>query len=197
MWTSFAFAEEHVALQERGGGVIGLPVSRWAAEPSPAETALLARLEGPVLDVGCGPGRLTAALAARGMHALGIDVSRDAVVRTRCRGAAAMHRSIFDPLPRPGTWGATLLLDGNVGIGGPVALLRRLGALLRPGGTVLVEVEGPGGGCYRTVEVRVDASSGWSPWARVGLDALAAVAAAAGCEVRERCEAEGRSAWSG
>lgn len=193
MWTSFAFAEPHVALQERGGGVIGLPVSRWAAEPSPAEAALLAGLEGPVLDVGCGPGRLAAALGARGVHALGIDVSSDAVARTRSRGAAAVRRSIFEPVPMPGAWRAALLLDGNVGIGGdPIALLRRLTTLLRPGGTILVEVEGPGSGSFRAVEVRLDAASGWSPWARVGLDALPSLALAAGCDVRDHGEAEGR-----
>ncbi len=193
MWTSFAFDDRPVALQERGGGRIPLDVSRWVAEPTPAEAALLRGLAGPVLDIGCGPGRLTAALGARGVHALGIDVSGDAVARTRARGAAALRRSVFDPLPLAGRWGAALLLDGNLGIGGdPVALLRRLGALLRPGGTVLVEVEGPGGGCCRTVEVRLDASCGWSPWARVGLDALPTLAAAAGHEVRRHWEAEGR-----
>jgi len=46
-----------------------------------------------------------------------------------------------------GRWAHVLLADGNVGIGGDVvALLRRCAELVRPGGTVVVEVERPGAG---------------------------------------------------
>ena len=57
---------------------------------------------------------------------------------TQDRGAAALCRDVFDPLPARDAGPRALLADGNVGIGGdPVALLRRIRAAARsrrPGG---------------------------------------------------------------
>ena len=79
------------------------------------------------------------------MVALGVDSSPRAVAEARARGAIALCRSVFDPLPGEGRWGSVVLLDGNVGIGGdPVALLARARRLMAPGGVALVEVEPPG-----------------------------------------------------
>ena len=92
--------------------------------------------------MGCGPGRLTVALTNRGIPALGVDISRAAVARTRQAGARALHRSVFDPLPGQGRWATVLLADGNIGIGGrPSRLLHRCAQLLAPGGQLLVEAE--------------------------------------------------------
>jgi SAM-dependent methyltransferase len=140
-----------------------------------------------VLDVGCGPGRFPAALAATGRPALGIDTSAIAVAEARDRGAPVLRRSVFDPLPGEGRWGAVLLIDGNVGIGGdPVALLARTARLLRPGGTVVAEVD-PRGRPSEALTVRIEAPGvspgAWFPWATVGVDGIAAVAAAAGLHV--------------
>ena len=86
---------------------------------------MLARCEAPVLDVGCGPGRLVGALNARGVPALGIDISARAVEQARGRGAMALRRAVEQPVPAEGRWGTVLLADGNIGIGGdPAALLR-------------------------------------------------------------------------
>ncbi|MFB9234149.1 class I SAM-dependent methyltransferase [Plantactinospora siamensis] len=124
-----------------------LPVRRWHGPAEPAVRWLVARCAGPTLDVGCGPGRAVAAVARRGLPALGIDTSPVAVRLTRRRGAAALCRDVFEELPGEGRWAHVLLLDGNIGIGGdPAALLRRCAALLRPGGTTLVEVDAPGAG---------------------------------------------------
>ncbi len=50
-------------------------------------------------------------------------------------------------MPGAGRWRTVLLADGNIGIGGdPAALLRRVLALLGPGGRVLAEVDPPGTG---------------------------------------------------
>src|SRR5207244_12763968 len=131
---------------------------------------VLARASGPVLDVGCGPGRHIGALARRGVLAVGVDVSPDAIRLARRRGALVLERSIFDRVPGAGAWGCALLLDGNIGIGGrPVPLLTRVSALLRPRGEVLVELERPGSGRH-SIRVRLehgDSVSDWFDWARV------------------------------
>ena len=70
--------------------------------------------------------------------------SRSALARGR--GATAIPaRSCSTTSRAPARWRTTLLLDGNIGIGGaPVALLRRAGELLAPGGATLVELDPPG-----------------------------------------------------
>jgi SAM-dependent methyltransferase len=171
------------ALVSAGGDVIDLPVDRWRDPPDAVERELLASLPDPVLDVGCGPGRLVAALAAAGRVALGVDPSPAAVGEAHRRGAPVLRRSVFGPLPGERRWGAVLLLDGNIGIGGdPATLLRRAGELLRPGGHLVAEVEGPGAGT-EALTVRVEAGNAagpWFPWARVDVDAFPRLAVAAG-----------------
>ena len=163
-------------------------LERWCGRVDAVDLALLARAEGPVLDVGCGPGRLVVELARRGQSALGVDVAAAAVRLTTHAGGAAIRRSVFDPLPGEGRWGAVLLVDGNVGIGGdPVALLARCRALAAPDGRVLVELEAPGTGCstVRTRLERAGEATPWCDWAHVGVDAVAAPAACAGLRVQE------------
>ncbi|HEX6444717.1 MAG TPA: class I SAM-dependent methyltransferase, partial [Streptosporangiales bacterium] len=63
-----------VVVEFADGGTSPLPVDRWRVLRA-ADEALLRRCVGPVLDVGCGPGRLVTELAARGQLALGIDVT--------------------------------------------------------------------------------------------------------------------------
>jgi SAM-dependent methyltransferase len=178
-----------LACRDAGGRARALPVDRWLGPAGPADERLLDRATGPVLDVGCGPGRHVGALARRGVLALGVDVSPEAVRLARGRGAAALEGSIFDRLPGAGTWRCALLLDGNVGIGGrPEALLRRVADLLAPGAHVLVELEPPGVGVRRE-RLRLEAggaTSGWFAWARVAVDAVDGPARAAGLTVAAR-----------
>ena len=56
------------ATLEFDGQRLLLPVTRWHAEPDSADELLLARCGGATLDVGCGPGRLTAARPADGFR---------------------------------------------------------------------------------------------------------------------------------
>src|SRR5271170_2626093 len=106
---------------------------------------MLDRCAGPTLDIGSGPGRLTLALAERGIPALGIDITAHEVGRAWSRGALVMLRDVFDRVPGTGRWATVLLADGNIGIGGdPAALLGRVAELLAPRGRAIVELEAPG-----------------------------------------------------
>ncbi|HEV7808353.1 MAG TPA: class I SAM-dependent methyltransferase [Solirubrobacteraceae bacterium] len=182
-------------VRSRDGRAWALPLQRYLGPLAVADEDVLSRASPPVLDVGCGPGRHVLALARRGRLALGVDVSSVAVRIARERGAIVHQASVFDHIPGAGTWGSALLLDGNIGIGGrPTALLARLGRLLRPGGAVLVELEG-GGAPSGSTRIRLeagDAVSDWFRWAHVGIDAIGEHADAAGLAVREVWEVEGR-----
>lgn len=169
-----------------------LHVGRWMAAADGADRTSLRRLEGPVLDVGCGPGRMVGAARAAGLAATGIDVSPDAVDRCRRAGLPVLLRDVFAPLPDEGGWGAVLLIDGNIGIGGdPAALLARCRSLLRPDGALVVETH-PNERRDSTSVVRVVGGgvSAPFPWAEVGERAL--TAHAAGFDVDAAWSAGGR-----
>src|SRR5690242_5511458 len=91
-----------------------LDATRFTAPPDAVDDAVLDRCHGPTLDLGCGPGRLVAQLARRGVPALGVDVSHAAVRLGRAAGAAVLRRSVFDRLPGTGRWRHALLMDGNI-----------------------------------------------------------------------------------
>ncbi|SCD89538.1 Methyltransferase domain-containing protein [Streptomyces sp. BpilaLS-43] len=167
-------------LRRPDGWLLPLDVERWCADADAADLSALHRCEGPVIDIGCGPGRLVAALAARGHRALGIDVSDAAVDHTQRLGGSALRRSVFDPLPAEGRWGTALLIDGNIGIGGdPGALLRRVAVLLAPSGLLVAEATPQD--VDERVQVRLDDGRGAAAtaphfrWARVGAPALAQI----------------------
>lgn len=178
------------------GERIVLSTERWRALPDPGDELLLSSCVGPTLDIGCGPGRLTAALTERGIAALGMDVSAVAVRLTIEAGAPAVRRDVFDPQPAEGRWRHALLADGNIGIGGdPVRLLGRVRELLCTGGSALVEVDPPGTG-LRNGRVRVSTVDGvgarWFDWAWLGADAAPSAAAEAGLATSWVREAGGR-----
>ncbi|MFG3203602.1 class I SAM-dependent methyltransferase [Streptomyces sp. NPDC048192] len=173
-------------LRRTDGWLLPLEVERWCARADAVDRAVLDRCEGAVLDVGCGPGRLVAELAARGRTVLGIDVSEAAVDHTVRLGGQALRRSVFEPLPGEGRWDTVLLMDGNIGIGGePAALLERVAALLRPGGLLIAETV-PGHVDERARVEVVDTVGGAGtagapfPWARLGTPALLRYARGAG-----------------
>jgi glycosyltransferase A (GT-A) superfamily protein (DUF2064 family)/SAM-dependent methyltransferase len=173
-----------------------LDASAWA-RLTEADDVVVSRCEGPVLDVGCGPGRFVEALASRGIPALGVDLSREAVGRTRDRGGSALVRDVRERLPGEGRWGTVLLADGNIGIGGdPGALLRRCRSVLRPGAVALVETSPDPAHDVRTA---VTLHGPWGrrshpvPWAVMGAHALVEVAAAAGFVAVEDWRVGGRA----
>ena len=192
------YGGQRASLLLRDGQERPVDTPLWSGEPTDTDERLFVEpCRGATLDVGCGPGRLTGALARRGVAALGTDISRTAVRQARARGARALHRDVFDELPRPQGWRHVLLADGNIGIGGrPVELLRRVRQLLHPAGSALVELSPTAS--YRVhegVRLRVgDRVSDPFAWATVGPRDIGSVAAAAGLHVAAVERADGRIA---
>ncbi|HWU22038.1 MAG TPA: methyltransferase domain-containing protein, partial [Nocardioides sp.] len=136
---SHALRGETCYLSTPGRLRMPLPVADWTRASDGSDELLLRQCVGPTIDIGCGPGRMAAELAARGHVTLGIDIVGEAVRQTVDRGAAALQRDVFARVPGEGRWATALLADGNIGIGGdPAALLTRARRLLHPGGRVVV-----------------------------------------------------------
>jgi SAM-dependent methyltransferase len=182
-----AFAGRSAQIVDHAGHDEPFEVGQWSSAPDWIDRELFIEpCTAPTIDVGCGPGRLVAEISSRGIRAMGIDVSAEAVRQTRVRGAWAQHSDVFATLPGEGRWNNALLADGNLGIGGdPVRLLRRLAEVLASDGQVIAEVGAHGVGFVRERRrLRIDGQLSASfAWAEVGLDAIEAVAADAGMRV--------------
>lgn len=174
MFEDRAEAAEQPALVSECGVTILLDVARYCAAPSRSERRFLRQLSGPVLDVGCGPGRAAAFLRRHGTAALGLDANPALVDLARANGAWCVHQSLFDPVPFEGRWHEVLLLDGNIGIGGdPAKLLERLRRIVTIGGHALLEVERLGGIVPLIVREHHGGVIGTPfPWATVSVTAL-------------------------
>ncbi|WP_232665620.1 class I SAM-dependent methyltransferase [Pseudonocardia sp. TRM90224] len=170
-------------LRRSDGSETALAVHRWGGDAGGEDGWLLDRCAGSVIDLGCGPGRLVAALRERGLPAMGVDVSVVAQQACRRRGVPMLRRDLFSVLPGEGRWQHVLLADGNIGIGGdPGRLLRRAAGLLRAGGTVLVETAELPERFWRGTARVLSGAGGETavPWAEVGSAALTRLAGAAG-----------------
>ena len=176
-------------------GPVPLPVGRWRRRADAADRAVLAHCVGHTLDVGCGPGRMSAHLMGQGHSVLGIDLVGEAVRQARERGVAALRRDVFAPLPGEGRWDTVLLADGNIGIGGdPPALLARAVELVAPRGRVVVDLAPPGFGIHtRNLAIRtVHGTTRPFRWTVVGVDAIGPLAAAVGLPICHRHVTAGR-----
>jgi SAM-dependent methyltransferase len=181
-----ALRGETCAVLGLGAEAVAMPVGRWSAGADDSDHRVLDRCVGSTIDIGCGPGRMTAALRERGNLALGIDVVPEAVEQASARGATAVVADVFDEVPHEGGWDTALLADGNIGIGGdPVVLLRRVRALLHDGGRVVLDLARPGTGLVtRSLRLRVgELTSEPFRWAAVSAEALHDIAEAAGFRV--------------
>ena len=174
-----------------------IPVWRFSAEADSAERALLSRGTGPLLDLGCGPGRMVRASLAAGRPALGVDLSLAACELAASQGLPVLRRSLFEPLPGEGRWGTVLLIDGNIGIGGdPHRLLTRAATLVGHDGNLIVEGHADAVADASFEAVLVDEHGRASTpfrWARVGAYALRRHAQRAGLQLRREWSVGGRS----
>lgn len=175
-----------------------LEIERFLARADAGDAAALQAATGPVLDIGCGPGRFVHAAIMAGHLTLGIDISATAVQIAQEHGLPVLRRSVFQDLPGEGTWGTALLIDGNIGIGGdPTALLRRCAELIRDDdGRVMVETHPDPRRDAAFLAVLVDDLDRESlpfPWAEVGGRALRRHAASAGLVQTRVWSSHGRS----
>lgn len=184
-----ALTGERCWVRHDDGRLHALPVHSWLGGRGADymfDHAVVGMCDGPTIDLGCGPGRLVAHLVRRGIPALGVDQSATAVQLARRRGAPALHRDVFGPLPATGHWHTVLLADGNIGLGGdPPRILARASELLRRGGRCLAEFDRTAKG-VRRVWVRLESAKAvgpWFRWASVGIDSAGRLAEQAGMSV--------------
>jgi SAM-dependent methyltransferase len=165
------------------------------------EQALLDLVEGPVLDVGCGPARHARLLQARGLTVIGLDRSLLALELARSLGLRRwLHTDACSgPFPSVRT---ALLLDGNLGLAGTpdgaVRLLRRLATACGPGGQLLVGGRAPRHGRLRPLVVRDeyrDLVGPWGPWLQASLPAVLDLAEPAGWRLQHAVTA-GTRYWA-
>jgi len=124
----------------------------------------------PVLDAGCGSGRLLVPWLRAGIDADGCDVSADMIERCRERAPeATLWVSALHHLDPPRRY-RTIVVCGVFGIGTTreqdQEALRRLRCALEPGGTLLVDKEMPYSSARRmrrwTAEGRAELPTPWS-----------------------------------
>jgi ubiquinone/menaquinone biosynthesis C-methylase UbiE len=97
-----------------------------------------------VLDLGCGVGDFTAALAEAGARAVGVDVSGLAVqiARERHPGREIVHVAAGEPLPFPDAGFDVVWLGGVIGhVLDTEAFLDEVARVLRPDGKLVLSTE--------------------------------------------------------
>jgi len=132
----------------------GLSVRMWLQALSPehtaAEAATIARLLGAapgaeLLDIPCGGGRLSLALAERGYRLTGVDLSREFLAHARsCDDAhrVTWERREMRDLPWRGRFDGAFCVGNSFGYlddEGNAAFLRAVSEALKPGGRFVLE----------------------------------------------------------
>jgi len=109
-------------------------------QPAPLESEaweLLLRLlgegAGSLLDVGCGTGSYTAALAERGWDVTGVDISEDMLRRAGARGVQAVHADAASLPFETASFDAAVSVFASTDVDDLTAAVREIVRVLRPG----------------------------------------------------------------
>lgn len=144
----------------------------WYADVSPPTATasfLRDRIDGLVVELGSGTGRLAAPIRAVGLPVVGIDASTAMLHRSVAldHGVPVVAADMAEPPIRPGV-AAAVLIAFNTLFNLPTralqrAALQRAAAMLRPDGILVVEAFVPGDGAGERADhvdvVRLDAES--------------------------------------
>jgi SAM-dependent methyltransferase len=176
-------------------------LAAYFAPVTAQERALLDLVQGPVLDIGCGPARHARLLQGRGLTAIGLDRSLMALGLARLLGLRHwVHADVRSGLLPPAH--TALLLDGNLGLAGTPAaagqLLHRLAAACGPGGQLLLSGRAPRNGGLRPMVVRDeyrDRVGPWGRWLQASLPAVLHLAYPAGWRLQYAATA-GADYWA-
>lgn len=119
-----------------GDELAGKPIDRALLD------LLAAQTDGPVADIGCGPGHVTRYLHDRGAHALGLDLS-PRMIEVAGRAHPGIHFQVADmrSLPAPDeTWGGIVAFYSiiHVPLADLPAVFAEFHRTLRPGGLALL-----------------------------------------------------------
>jgi SAM-dependent methyltransferase len=152
----------------------GLMAEYWAlfkqeTPELPELISLIHRFGQPVLDLGCGTGRVLMALLDVGMDADGIDVSEDMMAHARTAAHLKAHAPALSVQPMSGfvtdrSCRAIVIVD-SFGLGGDrdhdLATLRRCRAALQPGGALVLNVQ-----------MEYASADAWLQWSKDGRERL-------------------------
>jgi SAM-dependent methyltransferase len=124
-----------------------VPPEATAAEVDFIERRLALAPRSRVLDVPCGSGRHTLALAARGHQVLGVDISTEAIDHARHAAADAglavdLIVAEMREVPADGTFDAAVCMGNSFGyleLEGLCEFVAALAASVRPGGALVVD----------------------------------------------------------
>ena len=148
----------------------GLMAEYWAlfkreAPELPGLLALVARFGQPVLDLGCGSGRVLTQLLKHGVDADGVDVSEDMLAHARAAAEQAGYApsllvQTMSDLAPPRRYQTILIVD-SFGLGGDrgldLAILRQCYAALLPGGALVLNIG-----------VEYETAADWGIWTTEG-----------------------------
>ncbi|WP_242392517.1 class I SAM-dependent methyltransferase [Anaeromyxobacter oryzisoli] len=119
-------------------------LTRWSAARRARADHLIRHLPAPsgrarLLDVGCGNGDFLRIGRALGFDVVGLDLDEVAAARARASGLAVHVGTLDDVALEPGTFEHVTLSHVLEHVHDPVGALRRVHALLRPGGRVWIQ----------------------------------------------------------
>jgi SAM-dependent methyltransferase len=126
---------------------------------------VLRDVEGPVLDVGIGTGRIALPLAAAGVQMIGIDLSSAMLARLRAKGGASIPLARADATRLPfadRSIGAALVAHVFHLVADWRAVLAEIERVVRPGGVLLATRGGAGAGPLAEMLSRAREAAGWT-----------------------------------